>query len=367
MSGLSIREQLESAFEDKEEPEAVVADAVDHDAPAPEGADQPEAISAKPEPVEKPAKERVVKAGEQPEKAAKAPPVVEEQKPAVAEKAAKQPPVQDAEAAAPGFLSVAGKGKWAALDPILKREFKKYERDQGENGRKLHEEMSRIKPEYDEISRAFAPYRDTFARRGMSPAQVTHQLLALANQADTDPVGFIKEQMRMRGITAEHLADGPGQSEGDPKIRELETELKRVQSYIQNTQEQSNQQTQHQVKTTVLSFQNAANEDGSPKHPHFDRVRTKMGALMSADDDLSIEAAYEQACYADPEIRKAVLAETQAEAERVRLANLKRSQNAGKSTLGGTAGRSSGGLPAGSSIRAQLTHAFDKYEGEARI
>ena len=256
--------------------------------------------------------------------------------------------------------------EWAKFQEEALRRETVYSTDQSNFQKRLNE----MEPVYKGITQVFEPYKDTFARRGIEPVAVMKQLLALSEYADRDPVGFLTEQARMRGLDLASLVQQQQDSGQpvDPKVAALETELRQIKAHIQASQYQSQAQEKQSITNHVQTFQNATNEDGSPKHPHFERVRVKMGSLMTADENLSVEDAYRDACYADPEVRESLLADEWTKRNAKQIDDLKRASDAAKSQRGGSSGRFNGqALPKGSSIRAQLEANFDRLNGDARV
>ena len=279
------------------------------------------------------------------------------------QKGAKQTNDEDA---APGFLSPAAQAQWASLNPILRREIKKYERDGATNAQSLNEKLKTLEPEYNEWSRVTAPYKDRFARQGMTMPQVFNQLMALVQQADQDFPGFVREQARMRNFDLTQLVVEPG-IQVDPKVSQLENQLRQIQSQLYGQQQAQVQSQQQVVQSQIEQFQNATDESGNPKHPYFENVKKAMGALMQIDPNMTLDQAYDRAVYADPEIRALVLTDQRAKDEEKRRAESIRLQNAAKSSAGRPSGVPAGALPPGSNIRAHLLRAMEMAEGSARV
>lgn len=87
----------------------------------------------------------------------------------------------------------------------------------------------------------------------------------------------------------------------DPALAELKTIVTQLASTI-------NGQTQASVQSELTAFQNAV-ENGKPKHPFFDNVKITMGRLMQTGEATSLEDAYDKACWANSEIRSALIKE----------------------------------------------------------
>lgn len=275
------------------------------------------------------------------------------------------------ESQAPNSWSAPAKAKFAALDPIIRNEINKRERDMTAGVEKLQNELRQIKPEYEALSQIYAPYRDTFARRGLAAPQVVHQLLALADHAEKDWVGFVREQTALRGLDLSQLLQAPpgGQEplKVDPKVAALEQKVAGFESHLQSQRTAAEQQQRSQITAQVQSFQNDADDKGNLKHPHFDLVRAHMGGLMQADPDLTMDGAYERACWAHPEIREELQVKSLAQQDAARKAEAEKAANAAKSSVRGEAPNASqGARPAvdPKNLDATLRHFTAKAMGE---
>ncbi len=169
---------------------------------------------------------------------------------------------------------------------------------------------------YDEIEQILAPRREAFAMQGMNEAQALQQLFALSDFANRDPQAFIRQFAAANGV---NLASEPEQPEGEPEfdeftdplakqaIQELR-ELKREMAEQKQAQAQAQQAQQHAY---VDQFAAEKDEQGNLLRPHFQQVRQQMAAFVQAGADLN--QAYEQACWANPQIRGELLKAQEAE------------------------------------------------------
>lgn len=67
---------------------------------------------------------------------------------------------------------------------------------------------------------------------------------------------------------------------------------------------QQQQQAQYnRLIEEVRSFETAVDENGTPKHPHFNRVFDRMVRLVRAEEAKSIQDAYEMAVTLDKELQ----------------------------------------------------------------
>jgi hypothetical protein len=167
---------------------------------------------------------------------------------------------------------------------------------------------------------------------GMNEAQYFAYLNDRQQHAARDPVGYVKWAMQNLGVTPAHLdlptSPAPQQQPSpnheleallaDPKVKQLESELAQVKGYLTEQQQAQlraqqyhRMQAEQQLQGIASQFRTSINDAGQPQYPHFDQVRTHMGALMDADPDLrqmpdgpeKMAKAYDMAMWARPDLR----------------------------------------------------------------
>lgn len=108
----------------------------------------------------------------------------------------------------------------------------------------------------------------------------------------------------------------PSQAAGNqsPSEQVLRTQLDQVNARIaafeqreRERAEQERAQTQGSAVSEVKAFEDAKDAQGKPSHPHFSEVRERMAALMGTDPTLTLDAAYDAACWANPTVRQKIL------------------------------------------------------------
>ena len=118
------------------------------------------------------------------------------------------------------------------------------------------------------------------------------------------------------------------------------------------------------AQARIDAFREARDGHGAAKHPHFERVRAEMGAMVQIDPELSLEDAYERALYADPELRAGLLQARDEEAARRREAERKAAAAKQKRAAAGqrpsSAGTQAATEPA-ATPRAELEAAWDRF------
>ncbi len=95
----------------------------------------------------------------------------------------------------------------------------------------------------------------------------------------------------------------------NPQQFALQQQNQQLQAQIQNFQTTQQQQAAESLNSDIAAFA------ADPSHSHFETVKPQMAALLQAGQAKDLADAYEQAIYANPTTRAAVL-QQQATAQR---------------------------------------------------
>lgn len=88
----------------------------------------------------------------------------------------------------------------------------------------------------------------------------------------------------------------------EPGMKQLQDQVSQLTGLVTQQQTNSQQAQQADINNQIQLFQEAKDDDGNPKFPHFDTLHTTMGGLMQAGIATSMEDAYERAARQDPAI-----------------------------------------------------------------
>jgi hypothetical protein len=195
-------------------------------------------------------------------------------------------------------------------------------------------------------------HRKEMQAAGLDEAGAIRDLLARHDAFNRDPVGYgaavakqlgkgdpalyIAELIKRTGVTQQQLfggqapqgqqpqADPASQVDEweDPAIVEMKRELGELKQFFQQqkdrerqTVEQQQKEAERQFYEQVQAFENAVNDDGTPKYPHIGSVVNEVIRLVANDPELyrnphkALETAYGQAIYANPSVRQQLLEE----------------------------------------------------------
>jgi len=204
-----------------------------------------------------------------------------------------------------------------------------------------HKHVAAVMP----IKQAVAQYEERFQREFGGTDRALGTILGAWQFARQSPVEFAKQFVQQYNIDPHALVAGnPGQQpvqglsqeqQLDPALAPIMERLQRAETALQQFAQQPVLQQQRQIETDIQKFQTAMKPDGSVAHPHFNDVKAHMGALMTTPGGpQSLDEAYEQACWANPQVRASLIAAHQASQESERRAAIARAQGAAVSVSG---------------------------------
>lgn len=195
--------------------------------------------------------------------------------------------------------------------------------EQAAHGRKLAEELDTMFAPFgvDRQGHADAIRRLVAAEQAIrqNPVQAVTAMVGGAGLAGTQQAAeFVRQLAASLGVP---VGGSASQAPKDPITARLEAIEARTAQREQL--ERQHQQEQWQAATSaatnkIQAFATAKDANGQALHPHFEAVRSTVGALLTAavqsGRELALDQAYEQAVWAVPELRAAL---QKAEADKV--------------------------------------------------
>jgi hypothetical protein len=199
------------------------------------------------------------------------------------------------------------------------------------------QDLSSKRKALEPMLEAMNQYRNDFERMGVNPVEAFRTQVAwAAHFARVGPEQGLKDMQAAYNPGAQQ-EEGQQSEYLTPTERALKAQLNQLQEQVQQSQtsfqeQQRMQQQQQQVQVLrgriendLSSFVNEKTEDGSPAHPHVEKVAGRIaglirGGLVPRTDDYGqpvpvrnqIAQAYQMACNLDPSIRSAAVNTRQA-------------------------------------------------------
>lgn len=176
----------------------------------------------------------------------------------------------------------------------------------------LHEREKEVERGFSDIGNKLNGYKfvdDAYSSRaerlGNIPSKEWIESLAkIDDMMESDPQGTIMAIAEAYGIDLSKQSNvEPSQDVTMQKITTLESNLN---NYMKQQQSAFDGQ---RAKEAFEAFVSAKNEDGSPKHQYFDKVRQDMGKFIGVAKDL--EEAYNMAIWQNQDIRSEMITRQQ--------------------------------------------------------
>jgi hypothetical protein len=239
------------------------------------------------------------------EQAASAPEKESEEEDVVEEKVAAS---SEPELAAPDNWSVRDKEMFNKQGvegkEFLLRRHKEMESSFTKKNMEFSDEIKFLKTFKDKLS-PFEPY---LKQNNIDPLQAFENLLAT--------------EMRLRNSSAEEKANllrqlaldygaqyNPSDSEQpiDYQQQAYLDKLYKLEEKLNSFERDKTQSEQTYYQKTIESFANSKDENGKPKHPYFEDVKSDMAMLLSAGRAETLEEAYNQSIFLNPSLRSDII------------------------------------------------------------
>lgn len=257
--------------------------------------------------------------------------------------------------AAPRGFTAAAREEWKNTPPAIRKEIAKREADYNRGIEKYRTQAQKA----DMIDQTITPYRQMFASMGVQPPVLIGQLLQTAsilqggnNAAKAQLVANLTTQFGVDIKELDRALAGEAPSPQSQRDTQLQQELAPIQQELQQLRQfyqQSQQQNQGQVRSELQAFAT------DPKNEFYADVRLDMADIMDSmakrGQAITLDQAYDRACYMNPEIRQII-------SQRQATQALGRKRTASSSVRGTQGG--SGGLPTSDSVRGALEAAFEQ-------
>ena len=157
------------------------------------------------------------------------------------------------------------------------------------------------------MDKAIAPFAATLQSLNISPDKAVSELMAADHRlrygSPQEKSAYFAQLAQSYGID---LATIPEQPYIDPNVSAMQQRLQQLEGQIQQQTLMGQQQEEATLNSEIADFR------ADPNHSHFESVKGHMSALLQARQAQNLEDAYEQAVYANPTTRVAMIAQQQA-------------------------------------------------------
>lgn len=223
------------------------------------------------------------------------------------------------------------KDKWATVDPEIKAEIAKREGDMFRGIEQYKTDATLGK----EVSQLFAPHQALLDQAGMTPAQVTRNLvsaqLTMAQGTPEQKVALIHQLCADYNIVLPG-ADADASAGVPPAVAALQQQVNTLSSQLQAQQTRQAAEQRQSLQSQVDAFMG-----DKENFPHAEVLANDIAMLITADKKLTLAQAYEKALWANPvtriEAQKALATEAAKAAKEAEAEKLRKAQEATRNNL----------------------------------
>jgi hypothetical protein len=172
-------------------------------------------------------------------------------------------------------------------------------------------QLAEQRREVETLQGVLAPYKSQMQANGISEAEYISRLMGYDNALRQNPRAALQHLAQHYGVdlsSSDSGVDWNEETTSDPQIQQLQQQLTQTQAHVQSMQQSQVNAQQQQLVDQVESFATVKDAKGNLKHPHFEKVRERMGRLVNAGETTDLEAAYGMALRLDDDLYKETIA-----------------------------------------------------------
>ena len=167
------------------------------------------------------------------------------------------------------------------------------------------------------LKQVLAPYQQDFAALGVDESRAVGTLLGyertLRLGSPEQKLEIFQSMARSYGVPVEALLSDDGEVQQAAMLNaQLTSRLNQLEQQLHGFTSQQQSQVQAQVSDTITKFAS------DPANKWFNDVKEDMGRLLQSNMATDLKDAYEKACNMRPDIRAAIAAQQQREADEKR-------------------------------------------------
>lgn len=217
-----------------------------------------------------------------------------------------QPDTASKPAGPPSGWSKEAQALWDTLPPAVKADAVRREAEVAKGFNEYREKTAQL----TEIEQAIAPVRHILQQKGITTsAQAVTRLLQWENMIRSNPHQAIPQLARQYGVDLSTLAQGSSEApssaaqEIPAHLRPVLDQFGQVAQDVTNLKSELQRSREEKVSQELTAF--------AKDKPHFEKVRVRMGQMIAAGAvaPTDLDGAYQQAIWADPDIRASLLKE----------------------------------------------------------
>ena len=177
---------------------------------------------------------------------------------------------------------------------------------------KKTQDLAEQRKNIEALNKVIEPAKRNIAATGISEAEYISRLLNADAALRTNPKMALRQLAQGYGINLSSIEDeSESWNDPDPQIAQLMQQNQQIMSELNQFKQQNIQSTVAQTEQTVEQFSTKTDAKGNLMHPHFDKVRVKMGNLIDAGEAKGLDDAYKKAVRLDDDLYEETLKNSQ--------------------------------------------------------
>ena len=168
---------------------------------------------------------------------------------------------------------------------------------------KKTQELAQQRKSIEALDAVIQPARQSIQATGIGEAEYISRLLNADHALRTDPKNALRQLAQGYGINLSSMnEESESWNDPDPQYAQLMQQNQQIMAELNQFKQQNIQTTVTQTEQTVEQFSQKTDASGKLMHPHFDKVRIKMGNLIDAGEAKGIDDAYVKAVRLDDDL-----------------------------------------------------------------
>ena len=188
--------------------------------------------------------------------------------------------------------------------PVESQEFMiKRDKEMTSDYTKKTQDLAEQRKNIEALDKVLQPARQNIQATGIGEAEYISRLLNADQALRTNPKMALRQLAQGYGINLSSLEDeSESWNDPDPQYAQLLQQNQQIMAELNQFKQQNMQSTVAQTEQTVEQFSTKTDANGNLLHPHFDKVRVKMGNLIDAGEAKGLDDAYAKAVRLDDDL-----------------------------------------------------------------
>ena len=210
---------------------------------------------------------------------------------------------QDTSLSAPENWNSEDREMFDSLPNEAKERLLKREKEMTADYTRKTQDLANQRKELEALNKVLEPARQTIAATGIGEAEYISRLLNADAALRQNPQIALRQLAQGYGINLpSDNTESESWNDPDPQYAQMQKQLQAVQGELNQFKQHNIQAARSETENQINVFSTEKDADGNLKHPHFEKLRVKMGNLIDAGEAKGMEEAYNKALRLDDDL-----------------------------------------------------------------